>query len=186
MLKPDCSKNQPANSSQSQDSTSEVLAALSPQEKELLKAITGKGYPLQTAIIALQKPGHQTSDQVFWVVFGINTEENSDATHSVTISIILKDNKLDINKNNQLIDVIHYDTIHLYFKNIQLFNWIKKFMGFFLFMSLWIEWKMFFLIQWILNLVKKPKLIFFSHSFPFSSWPLYLHEWISLCMFAGL
>lgn len=67
LQKPDYSENPPANSPQSPDSSSEVLAALSPEERELLKAITGKGYPLQTAIIALQKAGHQTSDQVFLV-----------------------------------------------------------------------------------------------------------------------
>lgn len=61
-------ENPSANIPQSLDSSSEVLAALSPEERELLKAITSKGYPLQTAIIALQKAGHQTSDQVFLVV----------------------------------------------------------------------------------------------------------------------
>lgn len=68
LLELGCRENPSANSPQSLDSSSEVIAALSPEERELLKAITGKGYPLQRAIIALQKAGHQTSEQVVLVV----------------------------------------------------------------------------------------------------------------------
>ncbi|XP_056269731.1 ubiquitin-associated protein 1-like [Pseudoliparis swirei] len=39
-------------------------SALSPEERELLGAITARGYPLRTAIIALQKTGRQTPDQI--------------------------------------------------------------------------------------------------------------------------
>ncbi|XP_074522171.1 uncharacterized protein ubap1lb [Halichoeres trimaculatus] len=46
------------------DSSAELLSALSPEERELLGAITARGYPLQTAIIALQKTGRQTPDQI--------------------------------------------------------------------------------------------------------------------------
>ncbi|XP_075947004.1 uncharacterized protein ubap1lb isoform X1 [Anarhichas minor] len=46
------------------DSSVELLSALSPEERELLGAITARGYPLRTAIIALQKTGRQTPDQV--------------------------------------------------------------------------------------------------------------------------
>lgn len=46
------------------DSSEELLSALSPEERELLGVITARGYPLCTAIIALQKTGQQTPDQV--------------------------------------------------------------------------------------------------------------------------
>uniref|UniRef100_UPI0037E79827 ubiquitin-associated protein 1-like n=1 Tax=Semicossyphus pulcher TaxID=241346 RepID=UPI0037E79827 len=46
------------------DSSAELLSALSPEERELLGAITARGYPLHTAIIALQKTGRQTPDQI--------------------------------------------------------------------------------------------------------------------------
>ncbi|XP_034383906.1 ubiquitin-associated protein 1-like [Cyclopterus lumpus] len=46
------------------DSSAELLSALSPEERELLGAITARGYPLRTAIIALQKTGRQTPDQI--------------------------------------------------------------------------------------------------------------------------
>ncbi|XP_037650740.1 ubiquitin-associated protein 1-like isoform X2 [Sebastes umbrosus] len=46
------------------DSSAELLSALSPEERELLGAVTARGYPLRTAIIALQKTGHQTPDQI--------------------------------------------------------------------------------------------------------------------------
>lgn len=42
----------------------ELLSALSPEERELLQAITERGYPLRTAIIALQKTGQQSPEQV--------------------------------------------------------------------------------------------------------------------------
>ncbi|KAJ7994768.1 hypothetical protein DPEC_G00252900 [Dallia pectoralis] len=46
------------------DSSVELLSALSPEERELLQAITERGYPLRTAIIALQKTGQQSPDKV--------------------------------------------------------------------------------------------------------------------------
>ncbi|KAM6960638.1 uncharacterized protein FYW47_009217 [Aplochiton taeniatus] len=39
------------------DSSAELLSALSQEERELLEAITEQGYPLRTAILALQKTG---------------------------------------------------------------------------------------------------------------------------------
>ncbi|XP_042270949.1 ubiquitin-associated protein 1-like [Thunnus thynnus] len=46
------------------DSSAELLSALSPEERELLGVITARGYPLRTAIIALQKTGRQTPEQI--------------------------------------------------------------------------------------------------------------------------
>ncbi|XP_034536487.1 ubiquitin-associated protein 1-like [Notolabrus celidotus] len=46
------------------DSSVELLSALSSEERDLLGVITARGYPLQTAIIALQKTGRQTPDQI--------------------------------------------------------------------------------------------------------------------------
>ncbi|XP_021171653.2 ubiquitin-associated protein 1-like [Fundulus heteroclitus] len=46
------------------DSSVELLSALSPEERELLGVITARGYPLRTAIIALQRAGQQTPDQI--------------------------------------------------------------------------------------------------------------------------
>uniref|UniRef100_A0A8C7LA03 UBA domain-containing protein n=1 Tax=Oncorhynchus kisutch TaxID=8019 RepID=A0A8C7LA03_ONCKI len=46
------------------DSSVELLSALSPEERELLHAITERGYPLRTAIIALQKTGQQSPEQI--------------------------------------------------------------------------------------------------------------------------
>ncbi|KAK2853426.1 hypothetical protein Q5P01_006087 [Channa striata] len=46
------------------DSSTELLSALSVEERELLGAITAQGYSLRTAIIALQKTGRQTPDQI--------------------------------------------------------------------------------------------------------------------------
>ncbi|XP_073319828.1 uncharacterized protein ubap1lb [Pagrus major] len=46
------------------DSSADLLSALSPEERELLGAITARGYPLRTAIIALQKTGQKTPDQI--------------------------------------------------------------------------------------------------------------------------
>ena len=42
----------------------ELLSALSPEERALLRAITDRGYPLHTAFIALQKTGQLAPDQV--------------------------------------------------------------------------------------------------------------------------
>ncbi|XP_046898801.1 ubiquitin-associated protein 1-like [Hypomesus transpacificus] len=46
------------------DSSVELLSALSQEERELLEVITERGYPLRTAIIALQKAGQQSPDQI--------------------------------------------------------------------------------------------------------------------------
>ncbi|KAM4602977.1 ubiquitin-associated protein 1-like [Polymixia lowei] len=46
------------------DSSVELLSALSPEERELLAAVTNRGYPLRSAIIALQKTGQQTPEQI--------------------------------------------------------------------------------------------------------------------------
>uniref|UniRef100_A0A671UHT7 UBA domain-containing protein n=1 Tax=Sparus aurata TaxID=8175 RepID=A0A671UHT7_SPAAU len=46
------------------DSSADLLSALSQEERELLGAITARGYPLHTAIIALQKTGQKTLDQI--------------------------------------------------------------------------------------------------------------------------
>ncbi|KAM4744689.1 uncharacterized protein ubap1lb isoform 2-T3 [Anableps anableps] len=46
------------------DSSVELLSALSKEERELLGVITSRGYPLRTAIIALQRAGQQTPDQI--------------------------------------------------------------------------------------------------------------------------
>ncbi|XP_023281300.1 ubiquitin-associated protein 1-like [Seriola lalandi dorsalis] len=69
-LSPDSCRNSPVTSaprglpSSGSDSSAELLSALSPEERELLGAITARGYPLRTAIIALQKTGQQTPDQI--------------------------------------------------------------------------------------------------------------------------
>ncbi|KAM9832257.1 uncharacterized protein ubap1lb [Neosynchiropus ocellatus] len=46
------------------DSTVDLISALSPEERELVGAITSSGYPLHTAIAALQKTGWQTPEQI--------------------------------------------------------------------------------------------------------------------------
>uniref|UniRef100_A0A3B5BC00 Ubiquitin-associated protein 1-like n=1 Tax=Stegastes partitus TaxID=144197 RepID=A0A3B5BC00_9TELE len=46
------------------DSATELLSALSQEERELLETITEKGYPLRTAILALQKTGYRSPDKV--------------------------------------------------------------------------------------------------------------------------
>ncbi|KAG8012717.1 Ubiquitin-associated protein 1-like [Nibea albiflora] len=46
------------------DSTSELLSALSLEERELLETITERGYPLRTAILALQKTGYRSPDKI--------------------------------------------------------------------------------------------------------------------------
>ncbi|XP_008296661.1 ubiquitin-associated protein 1 [Stegastes partitus] len=61
-LRPDSSRNISATSGS--DSSVELLSALSPEERDLLAAITARGYPLRTAIIALQRTGQQTPDQI--------------------------------------------------------------------------------------------------------------------------
>lgn len=46
------------------DSAAELLTALSQEERELLETITERGYPLRTAILALQKTGYRTPEKV--------------------------------------------------------------------------------------------------------------------------
>ncbi|KAM9377778.1 ubiquitin-associated protein 1-like [Pholidichthys leucotaenia] len=46
------------------DSAAELLSALSQEERELLETITEKGYPLCTAILALQKTGYRSPEKI--------------------------------------------------------------------------------------------------------------------------
>ncbi|XP_044212875.1 ubiquitin-associated protein 1-like isoform X1 [Thunnus albacares] len=46
------------------DSAAELLSALSQEERELLETITEKGYPLRTAILALQKTGYHSPEKI--------------------------------------------------------------------------------------------------------------------------
>ncbi|XP_033491458.2 uncharacterized protein LOC117262562 [Epinephelus lanceolatus] len=46
------------------DSSAELLSALSQEERELLETITEKGYPLRTAILALQKTGYHSPEKI--------------------------------------------------------------------------------------------------------------------------
>ena len=46
------------------DSSAELLSALSEEERNLVEAITDRGYTLRTAIIALQKTREHSSEQV--------------------------------------------------------------------------------------------------------------------------
>lgn len=46
------------------DSAAELMSALSQEERELLETITEKGYPLHTAILALQKTGYHSPEKV--------------------------------------------------------------------------------------------------------------------------
>ncbi|XP_078112360.1 uncharacterized protein LOC144521680 [Sander vitreus] len=46
------------------DSAAELVSALSQEERELLETITEKGYPLRTAILALQKTGYHSPEKI--------------------------------------------------------------------------------------------------------------------------
>ncbi|KAM4618227.1 uncharacterized protein ACJ7VT_007630 [Polymixia lowei] len=46
------------------DSSAELLSALSQEEREILEAITDKGYPLRTAILTLQKTGYRSPEKI--------------------------------------------------------------------------------------------------------------------------
>ncbi|XP_062245815.1 ubiquitin-associated protein 1-like [Platichthys flesus] len=46
------------------DTAAELLSALSQEERELLESVTERGYPLRTAILALQKTGYRTPDKI--------------------------------------------------------------------------------------------------------------------------
>ncbi|XP_034437446.1 ubiquitin-associated protein 1-like [Hippoglossus hippoglossus] len=67
---PDSCVNPPVTSnprglpSSGSDSSAELLSVLSPEERELLGTITAQGYPVHTAIIALQRTGRQSPDQI--------------------------------------------------------------------------------------------------------------------------
>ncbi|XP_016888365.1 uncharacterized protein LOC103380499 [Cynoglossus semilaevis] len=54
------------------DSTAELLSALSQEERELLETITENGYPLRTAILALQKTGYHSPDKVGMAEASVN------------------------------------------------------------------------------------------------------------------
>ncbi|XP_068595581.1 ubiquitin-associated protein 1-like [Brachionichthys hirsutus] len=46
------------------DSAAELLSALSQEERELLETVTDRGYPLRTAILALQKTGYHSPEKI--------------------------------------------------------------------------------------------------------------------------
>nr|XP_054588672.1 ubiquitin-associated protein 1-like [Nothobranchius furzeri] len=46
------------------DSAAELLTALSQEEREILETITERGYPLRTAILALQKTGYRSPEKI--------------------------------------------------------------------------------------------------------------------------
>lgn len=46
------------------DSAAELLSALSQEERDLLETVTERGYPLRTAILALQKTGYHSPEKV--------------------------------------------------------------------------------------------------------------------------
>ncbi|XP_070410689.1 ubiquitin-associated protein 1 isoform X2 [Nothobranchius furzeri] len=58
------SSSPPMGHASALDSSTELLSALSPKEREILEAITAQGYSLRTAITALQRTGQQTPDQI--------------------------------------------------------------------------------------------------------------------------
>lgn len=47
-----------------QDASADLLCALSQEERDLLEAVTLHGYTLHTAILALQRTGPKSPDQV--------------------------------------------------------------------------------------------------------------------------
>ncbi|XP_077600675.1 uncharacterized protein LOC144215535 [Stigmatopora nigra] len=47
-----------------QDFATELLCALSQEERELLEAVTDRGYPLRSAILAMQKTGYNSQDKL--------------------------------------------------------------------------------------------------------------------------
>ncbi|KAG7468128.1 hypothetical protein MATL_G00139570 [Megalops atlanticus] len=64
-LPPPPSVSQPLGSHMAAlDSSAELLSALTQEERELLETITEHGYPLRSAIIALQKTGKQSPEQI--------------------------------------------------------------------------------------------------------------------------
>ncbi|XP_037624141.1 ubiquitin-associated protein 1-like [Sebastes umbrosus] len=46
------------------DSAAELLSALSQEERDLLETVTERGYPLRTAILALQKTGYHSPEKI--------------------------------------------------------------------------------------------------------------------------
>lgn len=54
----------PRTSAGLQDAPADLLCALSQEERDLLEAVTRHGYTLHTAILALQRTGPKSPDQV--------------------------------------------------------------------------------------------------------------------------
>lgn len=54
----------PRTSAGLQDAPADLLCALSQEERDLLEAVTQEGYTLRTAILALQRTGPKSLDQV--------------------------------------------------------------------------------------------------------------------------
>lgn len=52
------------------DSAAELLSALGQEERELVEAIAERGYPLRTAIVALQKTGYRSAERVEGLLMG--------------------------------------------------------------------------------------------------------------------
>ncbi|CAG05534.1 unnamed protein product, partial [Tetraodon nigroviridis] len=46
------------------DSAADLLSALSLEERELLESVTERGYPLRTAVLALQKSGYRSAEKI--------------------------------------------------------------------------------------------------------------------------
>ncbi|KAM9807746.1 uncharacterized protein ACB057_005556 [Neosynchiropus ocellatus] len=53
------------------DSASELLSALCQEERDLLEAITARGYALRTAIVALQRTGYRSPEKWFRYLSGV-------------------------------------------------------------------------------------------------------------------
>ena len=53
------------------DHSEELLSALSEDERELLGAVTRKGFPLRKAILALQKTAYRNPEQVGYTSGGL-------------------------------------------------------------------------------------------------------------------
>lgn len=73
----------PRTSAGLQDASADLLCALSEEERDLLEAVTKHGYTLHTAIMALQRTGPKSPDQV------PNTNTYVQYTHICTHSLNL-------------------------------------------------------------------------------------------------
>lgn len=69
------------------DSTAELLSALSQEERELLETITENGYPLRTAILALQKTGYHSPDKVGMAEASVNLWDYYKSSLSIIICL---------------------------------------------------------------------------------------------------